>query len=79
MQIQGKLNIYSPRETGQGSRSGKQAKIVVDSIIVPIERSAATQDSEGYQPRPGGNGQTGTAPAAVATPPEVEMYDPFED
>jgi len=78
IQIIGKLNVYSPKETGQSSRSGKQTKVIVDTIVIPIERSVATQDSGSYQPQPGRNGGTGTAPAAVATPPETD-FDPFEN
>jgi single-stranded DNA-binding protein len=88
IQVSGKLNVYNPREqSGQSSRSGKQFKVVVDSIILPAER-VATQDSGNagyqnnngnYQPRPGGNGYSGTAPTAVVAPPEIGQSneDPF--
>ena len=82
IQIQGKLNIYSGKDQAGQTRSGKQVKITVDNIILPVEKSVATQDTGNtgsYQPRPGGNGQGGTAPVAVAAPPETDMYDPFEE
>jgi single-stranded DNA-binding protein len=82
LQVQGKLNIYTPKDQAGQPRSGKQVKITVDNIVLPIEKSTATQETGNggsYQPRPGGNGQTGgTALAAVASPPETD-FDPFEE
>jgi single-stranded DNA-binding protein len=82
IQVQGKLNIYNPKDQAGQTRSGKQVKITVDNIIIPAERmttSPETGNTGSYQPRPGGNGQTGgTAPVAVAAPPETD-FDPFEE
>ena len=75
IQIQGKLNLFFPKDQAGQTRS-KQVKIVVDSIVIPAERMTTTPETS-YQPQPGRNG--GTAPAAVATPPETDMYDPFEE
>jgi len=79
LQVQGKLNIYTPKDQAGQTRSGKQVKIVVDSIVIPAERMTTTPETGNtgsYQPQPGRNG--GTAPAAVATPPETD-FDPFEE
>jgi single-stranded DNA-binding protein len=79
LQISGKLNIYSGKDQAGQTRSGKQVKVVVDSIIIPAERMTTTPETGNtgsYQPQPGRNG--GTAPAAVATPPETD-FDPFEE
>ena len=80
LQVQGKLNIYNPKDQAGQARS-KQVKVTVDNIIIPAERMTTAPDTGNtgsYQPRPGGNGQGGTAPAAVATPPETD-FDPFEE
>jgi single-stranded DNA-binding protein len=82
IQVQGKLNIYTPKDQAGQPRS-KQVKVTVDSIIIPAERmttspeSGNTGNGGSYQPQPGRNG--GTAPVAVAAPPETDMYDPFEE
>jgi single-stranded DNA-binding protein len=79
IQIQGKLNIYTPKDQAGQTRSGKQVKIVVDSIVIPAERMTTAPDTGNagsYQPQPGRNG--GASPAAVATPPDTD-FDPFEE
>jgi single-stranded DNA-binding protein len=82
IQVQGKLNIYNPKDQAGQTRSGKQVKVTVDNIIIPAERmttnpeSGNTGNGGSYQPQPGRNG--GTAPVAVATPPETD-FDPFEE
>ncbi len=79
IQVQGKLNIYNPKDQAGQTRSGKQVKVTVDSIIIPAERMATTPETgngASYQPQPGRNG--GTSPAAVASPPETD-FDPFEE
>jgi single-stranded DNA-binding protein len=82
IQVQGKLNIYNPKDQAGQPRSGKQIKVIVDSIIIPAERmpisTPETGNTGSYQPRPGGNGQTGASPVAVAAPPETD-FDPFEE
>jgi single-stranded DNA-binding protein len=81
LQVQGKLNIYTPKDQAGQPRS-KQIKVTVDNIVVPAERMTTTPDTGNtgsYQPRPGGNGQTGgTAPSAVVSPPETD-FDPFAE
>ena len=79
IQVQGKLNIYNPKDQSGQTRSGKQVKVTVDNIIIPAERMTTAPDTgtgTNYQPQPGRNG--GTSPAAVATPPETD-FDPFEE
>lgn len=79
LQVQGKLNIYNPKDQAGQTRPGMQVKIVVDNIIFPAERMTAAQDSgnvTSVQIQPGRNG--GTAPTAVMTPPDTG-FDPFAE
>jgi len=78
LQVQGKLNIYTPKDQAGQTRS-KQVKVTVDNIIIPAERVTTAPDTgngASYQPQPGRNG--GIAPAAVATQPETD-FDPFDE